>query len=326
MGQASRIEERGAVAGSPFGGAAAPPRAETGSGAPHGALGNLGDLLQPDAPDVAFSYRRGLRHSTWTYAAVASAAYRFARELDVNYPFRISKGSIGEVIPGQEVRVDEGGEILVRGANVTPGYWGMPTGAAREDGGWFRTGDIGAMDASGRLYFTGRKKDVIVTAAGLKVYPEDLEAALDRQPEVVASAVVGLDGPVGPEPVAALILRSPAADAAAAVERANGSLAEHQRMRRWVVWPEPDFPRTPTQKVRKPIVADHVRGHAHGQPPATGQSPLAELVARAGGEVPAAVEPTARLGADLKLDSLALGALSLPRRRRAGEFESEERR
>ena len=92
---------------------------------------------------------------------------------------------------------------------------------------------------------------MIVTAAGLNVYPEDLEAALNRQPEVRASAVVAADGANGPEPFAVLILKDDGADPAAAIERANRDLARHQQVRRWAVWPEADFPRTPTQKVRK---------------------------------------------------------------------------
>ncbi|HEX8688605.1 MAG TPA: class I adenylate-forming enzyme family protein, partial [Pyrinomonadaceae bacterium] len=174
----------------------------------------------------------------------------------VNHPFKTGRGSIGKTLKGQELKLDEEtGEILVRGANVSPGYWrggaphvDVPPG---EGGGWLRTGDLGAMDEAGNIYFRGRKKDVIVTAAGLNVYPEDIEAALERQPEVRLAAVVGVEGPRGPEPLAVLIMHEAGADPAAAVGRANESLARHQQVRRWQVWPDSDFPRTPTQKVRK---------------------------------------------------------------------------
>ncbi|MET0648151.1 MAG: AMP-binding protein [Pyrinomonadaceae bacterium] len=174
----------------------------------------------------------------------------------VNHPFKTGRGSIGKTLRGQELKLDETGEIMVRGANVSPGYWRGPNTleAASEpvtDGGWLRTGDLGSVDASGNIYFRGRKKDTIVTAAGLNVYPEDIEAALNRQPEIRLSAVVGVEGPRGPEPVAVLIMNDAGADPSAAVERANQTLARHQHVRRWHVWSEADFPRTPTQKVRR---------------------------------------------------------------------------
>src|SRR5215212_11486404 len=187
----------------------------------------------------------------------------------VNHPFKTGRGSIGKTLRGQEVRLDESGEILVRGANVSPGYWRGPNGGgAREpiaDGGWLRTGDLGAMDAAGNIYFRGRKKDVIVTAAGLNVYPEDIEAALNRQPEVKLSAVVGVEGPRGPEPLAVLILSDAGADPASVIERANESLARHQHVRRWQVWPDSDFPRTPTQKVRKRDILERLTPKRNGK-------------------------------------------------------------
>src|SRR6185503_5348549 len=77
------------------------------------------------------------------------------------------------------------------------------------------------------------------------------EAALNAQPEIRDSAVIGIDGAQGPEPMAVLILRDERARAGEAVKRANETLAGHQQIRRWAIWPEQDFPRTPTQKVRK---------------------------------------------------------------------------
>lgn len=171
--------------------------------------------------------------------------------ITVNHPFKTGRGSIGKLLPGHELKLDETGEILVRGANVSPGYWKGGATEPLDSGGWLRTGDLGEMDESGNIYFRGRKKDVIVTAAGLNVYPEDIEAALNRQPGVKQSAVIGVEGARGPEPLAVLIMRDAQADPARAVEAANATLARHQHVRRWRVWPESDFPRTATQKVRK---------------------------------------------------------------------------
>jgi long-chain acyl-CoA synthetase len=246
----------------------------------------------------------------------------------VNHPFKTGRGSIGKTLRGQEVRLDESGEILVRGANVSPGYWRGE--GAREplgEGGWLRTGDLGERDASGNIYFRGRKKETIVTAAGLNVYPEDIEAALNRQPEVRLSAVVGVEGPRGPEPLAVLIMNDTGTDPAPVIERANESLARHQHVRRWQVWPDADFPRTPTQKVRKRDILEtidpkrngrngsgaHVESAAvNNSSPVTRHSSLdpspasliAALAPRAGGEAPAAVDSAASLSTDLKLDSL----------------------
>jgi long-chain acyl-CoA synthetase len=183
----------------------------------------------------------------------------------VNHPFKSNRGSVGKTLPGQELKLGDGGEILVRGANVSPGYWADGSTRPLGDGGWLRTGDLGELDADGNIIFKGRKKDLIVTAAGLNVYPEDIEAALERQPEVKACAVVGVEGPRGPEPLAVIIMRDADSDPAEAVERANQQLARHQQVRRWRVWPEADFPRTPTHKVRKRDILKRLEPHVAGK-------------------------------------------------------------
>ena len=96
--------------------------------------------------------------------------------------------------------------------------------------------------------FRGRKKDVIVTSAGLNIYPDDLVAALSRQSGVRGAAVVEANGSSGPEPLAVLILTG-GLDAAQVIANANAQLSEFQQIRRWVIWPEPDLPRTSTGKV-----------------------------------------------------------------------------
>jgi long-chain acyl-CoA synthetase len=232
--------------------------------------------------------------------------------VSVNHPFKMVRGSIGKIMPGQEVRLAPDGEILVRGDNVSRGYWKAPNGFGVAGEGWFRTGDVGEMDAEGNLRFKGRKKDVIVTAAGMKVYPEDLERVLDRDPEVKASVVVSVAGPGGPEPLAVLILRHPNADARAVVERANRSLAQHQRVRRWFIWPDEDFPRSSTQKVRTQLVAERAAAALSGssRPEATpsrgdGHSgAIDEIISRVGGEAAGRPDSASTLGTDLKLDSL----------------------
>src|SRR6266481_3473827 len=176
--------------------------------------------------------------------------------ISLNHPFRATEGSVGKILPGREFKIAEDGEILVRGENVSSGYWEQGVLRPAEGQGWLRTGDLGELDAEGNLRFRGRKKNVIVTPAGLNVYPEDLEAALRKQPSVRDCAVIPFERGGNAEPCAVLLLNDAERTAArAAVESANSSLAEYQRVRMWVVWPDFDFPRTPTGKPRLSVIA-----------------------------------------------------------------------
>ncbi|HEX4772257.1 MAG TPA: AMP-binding protein [Bryobacteraceae bacterium] len=174
--------------------------------------------------------------------------------VSLNHPFRAASGTVGQVLPGREVRLSEEGEVLVRGATISNSIWqGGDIRKAESD--WLATGDLAEFDPGGNLRFRGRKKDLIVTAAGLNIYPEDLEAALLEQPGVKAVAVVENDSANGPEAVAALVM-APDAEPAGAIAGANEKLADFQQIRRWMVWPEPDLPRTSTGKViKREIVA-----------------------------------------------------------------------
>jgi long-chain acyl-CoA synthetase len=180
--------------------------------------------------------------------------------ISLNHPFRSAQGSIGKVLPGLEFRLAEDGEILVRGENVASGYWEAgalrDSNAAQENDGWLRTGDLGELDAGRNVRFRGRKKSVIVTPAGLNVYPEDLEASLRKQHGVRDCVVIPQRRGGNAEPLAALLLQEPSAEAARrAMEDANRSLAEYQKMRSWIIWPDPDFPRTPTGKPKLTVIA-----------------------------------------------------------------------
>ena len=179
--------------------------------------------------------------------------------ISLNHPFNAAEGSVGKILPGREFKLAEDGEILVRGENVSAGYWekGSLQQAASENGGWLPTGDLGELDANGNLKFRGRKKNVIVTPAGLNIYPEDLESALKQQPAVRDAVVVPIASHGNDEAFAALLLNGEANQQAAssAVASANGKLAEYQHIRRWLVWPDLDFPRTPTGKPRLAAIA-----------------------------------------------------------------------
>ncbi len=226
--------------------------------------------------------------------------------ISVNHPFRLGKGSIGKVLAGREVKLAPDGEILVRGGGVAAGYMnGGDLHPVTSEDGWYRTGDVGELDAEGNLYFKGRKKDVIVTSAGMNVYPEDLEAALRRQPEVKDVVVISLPCDGNAEPCAAIILREGDADPAPIVKRANESLAEYQRVNAWVVWPEEDFPRTSTQKPLRNVIQQAVQAQLAQKSSADmPSSPLAELVARITKRAPSQLSPDANLESELNLSSL----------------------
>jgi long-chain acyl-CoA synthetase len=199
--------------------------------------------------------------------------------ISLNHPFHAAQGSVGKILPGREFQLAEDGEILVRGENVAASYWqgGAMRNASQENGGWLRTGDLGEIDAQGNLRFRGRKKSVIVTPAGLNIYPEDLESALRKQSAVRDVVVIPLESGGNAEPCAILLLSpqqapveraelarparsarqdSPESLAQPAIDTANASLAEYQRIRRWLLWPDPDFPRTPTGKPRLGAIAE----------------------------------------------------------------------
>ena len=176
--------------------------------------------------------------------------------ISLNHPFRAAEGSVGKVLPGLACKLADDGEILVRGENIAAGYWKGGVLERSSEGGWLCTGDLGEIDAEGNLRFRGRKKNVIVTPAGLNVYPEDLEKALDRQPGVHDCVVIPCTRGGNAEPCAILLMQDSSESAArAAIDRANSSLAEYQQIQCWLLWPELDFPRTSTGKPRLALIA-----------------------------------------------------------------------
>jgi long-chain acyl-CoA synthetase len=193
-----------------------------------------------------------------------------------NVPGQTRYGTVGKVIPGVEVRIAEDGEILVRGPNVFSGYAKDPD-ATRESfvDGWLRSGDLGAIDASGFLSITGRKKEIIITAGGKNITPSLIEEAL-KTIDLVADAVVIGDGR---KFLVALLVLDPGrcqmhqaerADRAAAhesaalralleaeVDRVNARLGRVEQIKRFHILPRPfsleDGELTPTLKVRRVV-------------------------------------------------------------------------
>jgi long-chain acyl-CoA synthetase len=204
--------------------------------------------------------------------------------VSLNHPFRATEGTVGKILPGREFKLAEDGEILVRGENVAAGYWKAGTLQPSSEEGWLHTGDLGEMDAEGNLRFRGRKKNVMVTPAGLNVYPEDLESALRKQTGVRDCVVIPFEREGNSEPCAILLMQDSNESAARiAVDSANRTLAEYQGIRQWLLWPELDFPRTSTGKPRLPAIASHVAHVLGGGQTGTAESrsgPLDSLLAR----------------------------------------------
>lgn len=182
-------------------------------------------------------------------------------------------GTVGRPPGGIEMRIAADGEVQFRGPTLFKGYWNAPdkTAAAFTQDGWYMTGDVGHLDAAGRLILSGRKRDMIVLPNGFNVYPEDIENALriaglrdtvvlETQPGRIEAILLApsaspvrtageqLDfDPAAPPPALK-------ASIDAAVKAANGTLGPNQRVAGWRLWPESDFPRTHTLKVKRDLV------------------------------------------------------------------------
>ena len=222
--------------------------------------------------------------------------------ITLNHPFKTGQGTIGKILPGRDVRITDEGEILVRGDMVSRATW--QHGALQQnDSEWLATGDLAQRDRQGQLHFVGRKSQVIVTPSGLNVHPEDVEAALNDQPGVQASAVVPLLTPAGTEPVAVLLFRGSPEQAHAAVVAANRQLADYQQVHQWRIWPELDLPRTSTGKVRRPKVTEWVNAQ-RAENNGSVADPLLALILSITHATPGNTGDDARLAEDLGLDSL----------------------
>jgi long-chain acyl-CoA synthetase len=201
-----------------------------------------------------------------------------------NRPSAIRIGTVGPPVPGVSVRIAPDGEILVRGDNVCAGYWRDQAASAElvDADGWLHTGDLGQLDPDGYLSVTGRKKDLIITAYGKNISPEEIETRLRMEPIVSQAVVVG-DG--RPYLTALLTLDAQAAtewaehesraldmealtedpDLRAKVERtvqrANAEHSHAEGVRRWRLLPH-DLTLaagelTPTLKVKRNVVVEH---------------------------------------------------------------------
>jgi long-chain acyl-CoA synthetase len=189
----------------------------------------------------------------------------------INPPGAPRYGTVGTALPGIELRIDDDGEILIRGATVFGGYYRNPEATAEvlTADGWLRSGDIGAIDADGYLSITDRKKDIIVTAGGKNVAPQVIEGALTSSPYVSNALVVGDNRPY----IVALLTVDPelgdpsSPEIRSAVEQAvadvNEELGRVEQIKRFAILPR-DFSAdegeiTATLKLRRRVCLEHFR-------------------------------------------------------------------
>lgn len=215
-------------------------------------------------------------------------------------------GAVGWPLPGVELRLQEG-EVQVRGDNVFSGYYGneVATAEAFTADGWFRTGDIGEYGAEGALRIKGRAKEIIVTGAGINVYPDEVEELLLRTPGVRDGCIIGLDRGAGEEVHAVLVPDGSGRAPEAILAEVNAALDELQRITGYTLWPEPELPKTTTLKVQKFIVRKRLlTAPDNGQGGSAPLDRLCRLIAQILACPPAAVKEEALLVADLGLTSI----------------------
>ena len=183
-------------------------------------------------------------------------------------------GTVGLPLPGVEIRLEPGGELLVKAMSQFAGYWGRPDAtAAAVSGGWYRTGDLASVDADGYVRILGRTKELVISG-GFNVYPAEVEAVLNEHPAVAESVVTGTPSAEWGEVVTAWIVPL-APDSPSAPERADlvgavtefaaARLAPYKRPR--IVHVVGSLPRNALGKVQRHLLHEH---HEHGPqaPPA----------------------------------------------------------
>jgi long-chain acyl-CoA synthetase len=213
-------------------------------------------------------------------------------------------GTVGQPLPGVVLRF-QSGEVQVQGDNVFRGYYQneIATVAAFTPDGWFRTGDLGELTPDGSLIIKGRQKELIVTGAGVNIYPDELEAVIQGQVGVREVCVVGLDRGAGEEVHAVLILDESDRQPEEIIAAANDQLDDLHRITTFSLWPEAEFPKTTTMKVQKFKVRERLTVEGTSAPEGLADR-LANLISRITGAALADIGEAARLVLDLGLTSI----------------------
>ena len=169
-------------------------------------------------------------------------------------------GSVGKPLTNLAVKI-ENGEILVKGKSIFKGYYknNLATEIAFDQEGWFKTGDLGEIDTDGFLHIKGRKKYMILSSSGQNVFPEDIESVIKEQSNIKDVAVIGVERNNNTI-IYALILpeKDKKIDILEIIKKANSNLASYQQIMEYSIWPEEDFPRTATRKIKKNELLDYI--------------------------------------------------------------------
>ncbi len=205
----------------------------------------------------------------------------------VNPFHRTKRNSVGRPVPGIEVRIEgEEGEILVKGPNVMKGYYKDPeaTEAVFKEG-YFATGDIGYVDRDGYIYISGRLKNLIVTSAGKKVFPEEIEEKLKAVPYVKEGCILGRKTGLEEEVIAVVIPdqdklkqnETPRGEVRGilweGIKKMNGTMADYKRIKDLIVW-EGEFPKTTTLKVKRRELEQLIQGQVRSKVVASSAEPV----------------------------------------------------
>ena len=274
------------------------------------------------------------------YGLTETSAAAFATSPDDNVI-----GSVGKALTGVEGKIvdpqtqEDGGpatgEVAIRGAIVTKGYWNRPdaTAAALRDG-WLYTGDLGYFDGAGNLFITGRKKEVIILSNGKNIYPEEVEAHYLKSPYVGEIAVMGLEGLPGEDRLHAVVV--PNFDVLKQrkivnakevirydIENLSAQLPSTKRIGSYEIWQEA-LPRTTTRKLKRFEIEKRVQAHRAegrtGDAEVSSEKPLSEedaawveqpevqralkIIREAARNKSQSIRPSDNLELDLGLDSM----------------------
>ena len=195
----------------------------------------------------------------------------------MNRPNRLRFGTVGLALPGFEVKTADDGELLIRSDTVFGGYYkdDEATAEVLRGDGWLHTGDVGSIDEDGFITITDRKKDILVTAGGKNVAPQNIENALKTAPLISQALVVGDRRPY----IAALITIDPdmsqglspgqvQARVQKIVDDVNAELSRFEQIKRFTILPR-DFSAedgevTPTLKLKRRVCQEHFAAEIEG--------------------------------------------------------------
>lgn len=221
------------------------------------------------------------------------------------------RGSVGKSLPGQTLKLGQNNEILLAGDNVFVQYFNDPEATQKVFvDGFFRTGDIGRLDEQDYLFITGRQKNMLLSDSGLNIYPEDIESLLSDYHGITDSIVCMLHNDGANTLTAVILSKNSKQEIADIIEKVNSRLASHQVIQNYILWPNEDFPRTPTRKIKRNVVVEQANetfaakqdGQTHK--PQEEISKTLSIVSSVAGVSPEEISKKSNLVSDLKLDSL----------------------